>query len=153
MSGPVAFNPKPAGMRISRWLTGLLPGRGFGLAVALSLTGVALVRAQITTISQGSQLPSPQVVGSMADPNSGPRETDPVLERQRIQALRMEREADLISDTNKLLKLTTRLNAEVDETHATSLTHQQLRMLAKIEKLAKSVKRNISTPLPALPSN
>jgi hypothetical protein len=121
-----------------------LPWRALWLGVGLSLIGVVHVKPQITTVSQGSQLPSPQVVGSMPDPNSGPRETDPALEQQRIQAIKTEQHAEIVSDTNKLLKLTAQLDAEVEQSHATSLTHKQLRTLAKIQKLAKTVKQNMS---------
>lgn len=121
-----------------------MPWRALWLGLSfISLVGVGHVRAQITTISQGSQLPSPQVVGSMPDPNDGPRETDPALEQQRIQAVKTARHAEMVSDTDKLLKLTTRLNTEVEQSHATSLNRSQLRTLAKIEKLAKNVKRSM----------
>lgn len=123
----------------------VLPWRALWLGLALSLMGVAHVRPQITTVSQGSQLPSPQVVGSMPDPNNGPRETDPALEQQRIQAIKMEQHAEVVSDANKLLKLTAQLDAEVEQSHATSLTRKQLKTLAKIEKLAKNVKQNMSS--------
>lgn len=122
----------------------LLPWRALWLGLALSLVGVGHVKPQITTISQGSQLPNPQVVGSMPDPNNGPRELDPALEQQRIQAIKVEQHAEIVSDTNKLLKLTAQLNAEVEQSHATSLTPKQRHTLAKIEKLAKNVKQNMS---------
>lgn len=142
-----AFNPDRV-VKLSRANRGrALRWRALWLGIALSLVGVRHVRPQITTISQGSQLPSPQVVGSMADPNDGPRETDPALEQQRIQALRVARQAELVSDTDKLLKLTNRLNSEIEQSHATSLTRDQLRTLAKIQKLAKSVKEYMSTPI------
>lgn len=121
--------------------------RAFWLGLALSLAGTGTLKAQITTISQGSQLPSPQVVGSMADPNSGPHDSDPAMQQQRLQAMKMLRQSELASDTRKLLKLTAQLNVEIEQNHARALTHQQLRMAAKIEKLAKSIRKNMSTPI------
>jgi hypothetical protein len=125
----------------------IFPWRAMWLGLALSLIGVGHVKPQITTISQGSQLPSPQVVGSMPDPNGGPRETDPALDQQRIQEMKIERHAEIVSDANKLLKLTARLNSEIEQSHANSLNPKQLRTLAKIEKLARNVKQTMSTPI------
>lgn len=87
----------------------------------------------------------------MPDPNDGPRETDPALEQQRIQAIKTARHAEMVSDTDKLLKLTAHLDTEVEQSHATSLTHNQLRTLAKIQKLAKSVKESMSASIHGQP--
>lgn len=147
MSERIAFNPD-RGMRQKPERGGrVVPWRALWLGLAFSLIGVRHVRPQITTISQGSQLPSPQVVGSMPDPNDGPRETDPALEQQRIQAIKTARHAEMVSDTDKLLKLTARLNSEVEQSHETTLTHNQLRTLGKIQKLAKSVRESMSTSM------
>ena len=134
-----AVNPKRRARSFS-W-------RAIWLALGLSLIAVGHVKPQITTISQGSQLPSPQVVGSMPDPNNGPRETDPALEQQRIQQMKIERHAEVISNTNKLLKLTKQLNAEVEKSHANSLDKKQLKSLSKIEKLARNIKQTMNTPI------
>lgn len=125
--------------------------RALWLGLGLSLAGTAAVKAQITTISQGSQLPSPQIVGSMADPNSGPHDSDPAMQQQRLEAMKMLRQAQLASDTRKLLKLTAQLNTEIEQSHAKALTHQQLRMAAKIEKLARNIRKSMSTPIPGAP--
>lgn len=126
---------------------GLRAGRAFWAGLAVALAGTSLLKAQITTISQGSQSPSPQIVGSMADPNSGPHDSDPAMQQQRLQAMKMLRQSELASDTRKLLKLTAQLNAEIEQSHAKGLTHEQLRMAAKIEKLAKSIRKNVSAPI------
>jgi hypothetical protein len=52
-----------------------------------------------------------------------------------------------VADTDKLLKLTAELNADIAQTHSTSFTPDQLRLLARIEKLAKSVKDKMSNPV------
>ena len=134
-----AVNPKRRARSFS-W-------RAIWLGLGLSLIAVGHVKPQITTISQGSQLPSPQVVGSMPDPNNGPRETDPALEQQRIQQMKIERHAEVISNTNKLLKLTAQLNAEIEQSHANSLDKKQLKSLSKIEKLARNIKQTMNTPI------
>ena len=143
----VAYKPDPAVKPEPAWRARAFPLRALWLGLALSLFVVGHVKPQITTISQGSQLPSPQVVGSMPDPNDSPRESNPALEQQRLQEIKIERRARLVSDTDKLLKLTARLDSEVTQTRATSLTRKQRRILAKIEKLARSVKQNMSTPI------
>jgi hypothetical protein len=145
MSDRPAPELNPAGKQRPRRRTGVCSWRTVWLGLALSIIGVRHVRPQITTVSQGSQLPSPQVVGSMPDPNDGPRETDPALEQQRIQAIKIAQHAEIVSDTDKLLKMTARLDAEVEQSHETALTRKQLHTLAKIEKLAKSVKQNMSS--------
>lgn len=145
MSNRPAREPNPARKRKTARSNGLLPWRALWLGLAFSLIGVGHVRPQITTISSGSQLPSPQVVGSMPDPNNGPRELDPALEQQRIQAIKLEQHAEVVSDTNKLLKLTAQLNSEVEQSHSASLTPKELRTLGKIEKLAKTVKQSMSS--------
>lgn len=150
MNERIACNSRSAWTQTPGWRNRGFTCWAFWFGLALSLSGVASVDAQITTISQGSQLSSPQIVGSMPDPYNGPRQSDPVLEQQRIQAIKLERRAQMLSDTNKLLKLTARLNTEIEQSHANALTNQQLRMLAKIEKLAKRVKENMSTPIPGL---
>lgn len=140
-----AHDPSHAGRQQPRRGTGVWSWRTLWLGLALSVVGVGHVRPQITTVSQGSQLPSPQVVGSMPDPNDGPRETDPALEQQRIQAIKIAQHAEIVSDTDKLLKMTARLDAEVEQSHQTALTRKQLHTLAKIEKLAKTVKQNMTS--------
>jgi hypothetical protein len=134
----------------SGWKAHLLRRREFWLGVALGLLGTGSLNAQITTISQGSQLPSPQVVGSMPDPNNGPRESNPELQQQQIQELKKMRREELLSDTSKLLKLTTQLNSEMDQDQGKPLSREQLRIASKIEKLARNIRKNMSTPLPGL---
>lgn len=140
----------PRGRQAFGWEARILGRREFWLGLALGLLGSASLNAQITTISQGSQLPSPQVVGSMPDPNNGPRESNPAVQQQEIQELKKIRREELLSDTSKLLKLTTQLNSQMDQDQGKPLTHEQLRMVAKIGKLAKSIRKNMSTPLPGL---
>jgi hypothetical protein len=74
---------------------------------------------------------------------------------RRLRALNTLRQKSLVADTNKLLKLAAELNAEVDSEHPDSLTFNQLRMLAEIEKLAHGIKDKMSASLlgtPAFPS-
>jgi hypothetical protein len=72
---------------------------------------------------------------------------DPIMHERRMKALNAERQKSMINDTNKLLKLTTELNAEVNGDHPEPLNSDQLRKVAEIEKLAKSVRDKMSTPV------
>ncbi len=122
---------------------------------------------------QAQQMPTPTTPpGTMQMPGGGPPQPIPGMaspsqiqqmrlpganaasrnfQARRIKALNSERQKKLVSDTNKLLKLTAQLNAQVGQEQADSFTPKQLRMLARIEKLAKSVKKKMSNPVQ--PSN
>jgi len=64
-----------------------------------------------------------------------------------LRALNAERHKSIVSDTNKLLKLARELEDEVSRTNPGSLTPDQLRKVAEIEKLARGVKDKMSTPV------
>ena len=66
------------------------------------------------------------------------------MQMRRIRALNIERQKALVSDTDELLKLTMQLNAEVARDRSSSLSPEQVRMVAKIEKLAKQLRSRIS---------
>jgi hypothetical protein len=70
--------------------------------------------------------------------------TDPVEEQRRLRALNAERQKRVVSDANKLLKLTTELKLEIARATSDSLTPAQLRKLAVIEKLARDLRENMS---------
>jgi hypothetical protein len=72
---------------------------------------------------------------------------DPVWQEKQLRVLNIERQKALVSDTNKLLKLAHDLDAEVSGTTSDSLTPDQIRTLAEIEKLAHSVKEKMSISL------
>lgn len=71
-------------------------------------------------------------------------EQDSVFAEKQLKALNEARQKALVSDTQKLLKLTQELNAEISSSAPSSLTSQQLRKLASIEKLAHNVKEKMS---------
>jgi hypothetical protein len=72
---------------------------------------------------------------------------DPVQYERRMKALNTERQKSMIADTNKLLRLTTELNEEVNGDHPRPLDSDQLRKVAQIEKLARSVRDKMCTPV------
>ncbi len=78
-----------------------------------------------------------------ADPNADPK---------RIRQLNAERQRELVSDTQKLLQLARELNAEVSDANAAAMTDAQLRKVAEIAKLARSVKEKMSFSVGGSPS-
>jgi hypothetical protein len=75
---------------------------------------------------------------------------DPAEQARRLRALNIERQKRVVSDANKLLKLTTEFNAEIARANPESLTPAQLRKLAEIERVAKDLKENMTATI--LPS-
>jgi hypothetical protein len=125
---------------------------GAGLAACL-LVGMLLsvtVRAQTPRpVSPGlPTLPSGAPANSRQDydiPSSDPSE-----EQRRLLALMVARRKRVVSDSNKLLKLTMELNAEVARTNPDALSPAQLHKLAAIEKLAHDLKDKLrSTAQPS----
>lgn len=119
---------------------------GIALAPILVLGVAAGAGAQMVPIQNNGRSPqNPTQMPQMAVPGSvGP---SPNFESRRIRQLNVERQKEMISDTQKLLTLTAQLNADVAKNHSATLTPDQLRTLAKIEKLAKSVKEKMSNPV------
>ena len=84
-------------------------------------------------------------MGSMAP---APDEYDPVVRERRLNALNIERQKAMVSDTNKLLKLARELNTEIAANNTGALTEEQLHKIAEIEKLAKNVKERMAEGVP-----
>jgi hypothetical protein len=98
-------------------------------------------------------MPFPQPIGQsvgggLDDDRSEPDQIDAA---RRTRALNDMRQKEIISDTNKLLKLANEFDAEVRKANADSLTPEQLHKLAIIEKLAHNVKEHMSTPVSGAP--
>ena len=72
-------------------------------------------------------------------------EYDPVMTERRLRALNMERQKEMVSDTNKLLKLARELNTEVAGQKSDTLTPDQLHKIAEIEKLARNVRDRMAS--------
>lgn len=89
--------------------------------------------------------PLSQDSGMPADP------TDPIMQERRMRALNVQRQKSLVADTNKLLKLASELNVEVNGKHSSELTPDQLRKVAEIEKLAHSVREKMVTSVRPVP--
>ncbi len=122
--------------QLSKWTASL--NLGFGMAAAFVIFFGPALRSQgppRDIINRPPPMPTDPV------PNS---DYDPIQAQRQRTALNIERQKELVSDTNKLLKLAKELNYEVDAGGTGTLTPDQLRMAATIEKLARSVKEKMS---------
>jgi hypothetical protein len=68
---------------------------------------------------------------------------DPGFAEKRFRALNAQRQKELVSDAEKLLKLARELDAEIAKNRSEGLTSEEMHKLAAIEKLAKSVKQKM----------
>ena len=112
---------------------------------------VLVIASDSTLRSQsGSMINRPALMPT--DPTSS-GDYDLTMERRQI-ALNIERQKEMVSDTNKLLRLARELNEEVATNNSSRLTEDQIHMIAQIEKLARSVKEKMSDgtgqPIPAM---
>jgi type VI protein secretion system component VasF len=116
-------------------------GACVALLLAVSWTGLhSLSASQVQ--SQSPQLPPvqpapPPIFGEPPSPS------DP-MERQRQEKLakarNVDRQKQLVQDTNKLLSLAKELKDEVDKSNSDTLSLDVVKKASEIEKLAKSVK-------------
>jgi len=138
---------------------------GLGLSVLLVSMCVSMSRSQ----SSGSHGGQGQGLGQDQGPNQvhinssdsirqSPSDLlygniDSVMAERRALALNIQRQKQMVADSDKLLKLTRALNDEVAAANTGSLTAEQLRKIAEIEKLARNVKQRMTDgvgPPPAL---
>jgi hypothetical protein len=122
--------------QFGKWMASL--SLGFGMAAAFVIFFGPAMRSQgppRDIINRPAPMPTDPV------PNS---DYDPIQAQRQRTALNIERQKELVSDTNKLLKLAKELDYEVDAGGTGTLTPDQLRMAATIEKLARSVKEKMS---------
>jgi hypothetical protein len=77
--------------------------------------------------------------------------SEPVYMERRMRQLNDVQHKSMVADTDKLLKLVTELNAEINGTNSNSLTPEQLRKVMEIEKLAHSVKDKMRTSVRGAP--
>lgn len=79
---------------------------------------------------------------------------DPVIAERRMRALNEQRQKQMVSDTEKLLKLARDLNEELAAQNTGTFTPDELHKIAEIEKLARNVRQKMaegaSDPQPTL---
>lgn len=121
------------------WIAGLA-----GLA-ATALTGDLLSRAQVVIQSGGSVSMQQGQSGSRGSSGFGIGSgMDSVFAAKRLRALNADRQKTMVSDADKLLKLARQLDTEIASNPTEALTPEELRKLAEIEKLARSVKEKMA---------
>lgn len=131
---------------------GSAPHGGFLRPVALAFLLVLLWPPRISAQNpqyNTSGFPRNQMqdsVSSLAGDSGNPE-----MEAKRLEALNAERQKSLVSDTNKLLRLTAELNSQINGTHPARLSEAQLRMVAEIEKLARNIREKMCTSVKAVP--
>jgi hypothetical protein len=86
------------------------------------------------------------------DSNQNGDGSDPVFQQRRLRQLNDARHKSIVSDADKLLKLVTELNSEISSTTPASLTPEQLRKVAAIEKLARNVRDEMRSPVNGMPA-
>ncbi len=111
---------------------------GFGLALGFVVVPGLAVRSQSRPPDIINR-PAPMPTDPLASGNY-----DPTQMERRLNALNRERQKELISDTNKLLKLVMDLNDQIAANNTGTLTWDQLHKMAEIEKLARNVKEKMA---------
>jgi hypothetical protein len=64
----------------------------------------------------------------------------PVYAEKRLKMLNAAQHQSMVADTDRLVRLVADLNAQINSSNASTLTVEQLRMVAEIEKLAHNVR-------------
>jgi hypothetical protein len=123
-------------------------------AVAL-LAGMVLSAGLAATAQSipAMQTNAPSQTGPYAQRNAGfdgAADSDSLAEK-RLRMLNAARQKALEADTVKLLNLARELNAEIAAGNGGTLDALQLRKLAEIEKLARSIKEKMSTSVRPAP--
>jgi hypothetical protein len=98
-----------------------------------------VVAAALPSASQANTLPFPQgpTLQQKPGPEDEPRQR---MEKEMAKKANQARQADLKSDTERLLKLSTELKEYVDKTSENMLSVDVVKKAEEIEKLARSVK-------------
>jgi hypothetical protein len=100
---------------------------------------------------QGAVTAQRQQLDYATDP--GTEGFDSTIAQRRAKMLNNERHKSLVSDSDKLFKLATELNDEIAHSNSGSLTPDQLRKVAEIEKLAHNVRDKMTQTLPPPSTN
>ena len=101
----------------------------------------------LLALACGAKMTAQNATVRYGPPNSKPNDTSELLkdasgtENQRLLQMRnAARQASMLSDAGKLLRLANELHAEVAAANAATLSPTQLRKLQQIEKLAHKVR-------------
>jgi hypothetical protein len=123
------------------------PALGLAMLLALSC-GIALAQQSSEQTGTGHLSNNPLRLdrrdgGQTADEST----IDPALEQRQLHDLNARIHKSIVLNTEKLLKLVTEFNAEISSTNPASLTPEQLRKVAVIEKLAHDLRNEMRSPI------
>ena len=125
------------------------------LALVLALPGGAQNRPSQGPPTKVTQQPVPTADSKytiqQAPFSADMSNVDPIQQERWLRMQNIERQKEMVTDTNKLLKLARELNAEISGSNPDSHTPAQLRKVGEIEKLAHSVKEKMSTSIQGTP--
>ena len=132
---------------------GLSAGPLLWVALLTALPSGGMLLAQQQTSGVNGQVSNRPVRPSQPDLDQtlSVSPSDPIFQERRLRQLNAVQHKAMVSDADRLLKLVTALNEEIDNTSPASLTPDQLRRVAEIEKLAHSVKDKMRNSVQASP--
>ena len=111
------------------------------MAGGLTLVSGTLARAQGNGRGGGSQSSTPSVSGPVPLVQSDDRLTS--MQEDQAKQRNVDRQKQLVEDTEKLLSLANELKAEVDKSTKDTLSLDVIRKADEIEKLAHNVKEKM----------
>lgn len=131
-----------------------ISGRRFGSSLFLALVIIVPVRANLAQSNNGAVLDNQSVVNPpRSTPNFGDDPTsggyDSSIANRRMKLMNNERRKSLVSESDKLIRLATELNNEITHSNSGSLTPDQLRKVAEIEKLARNIRDKMTMTAPS----
>ncbi|WP_162601207.1 hypothetical protein [Occallatibacter savannae] len=115
---------------------------GWGRAVAAGTIAAAACLAWGQFVS-GSGTENRIQVSPRPGFGDGPN-LDPLSESKRMKALNADRHKQMVSDTEKLVRLARQLDAEIASNPTDGLTAEEVQKLQAIEKLARNVKTKMA---------
>ena len=119
---------------------GRLPDHGDGLAPTVERTE----KFYSTTTNQQQQPQLQPQQGPSLTPNMTPdMEPNPQMEQDQAKMRNVERQKQLVSDTEKLLALANELKLDVDKSNKDTLSLDVIKKADEIEKLAHNVKEKM----------
>lgn len=116
---------------------------GCGLFSALLLPVSINLHAQTTSNDRFQQIQEIMPPGRADSSQISPE--DRMAAARRSRAALVQQHKSMVSDSEKLLKLTGELDAEIAASHSDALTAGQLTKLAEIEKLARNIKKKMAS--------
>lgn len=114
--------------------------RRLGTLCLLAVLCLALPGAAPSAQQSGPLQPRQSPRGPFSSSSSD----DPSFDAKRLRALNEYRQKVVVSDAQKLLLATQRLQHEIEAQHPDRLTAAQLRRLTEIEKLARNIRQNMA---------